>query len=242
MSKTLYQSEMIKMGPVKVTVKSDVLKSKFQGKPDYVILQIGGEERNYNAENPECASFFEGQKGRSFTIVAEGTREEAIITYVGESAPDPEPEQPPAGKAKPKSNRPPAQPPASRSKGTANRPPPPAQEESPPNGDDHPPAESRTAQRPPARPQESPEDKVRRAKEHANKVANVWIIAFKAGLYAREQIREQFTHEMSEAQFQSCVSTIAVQLEKDGFHHQMPTGILNLVPAAQKPAEAKAAA
>ena len=231
MAKTLYHSELVKMGPVKVTVKSDVLPSKFQGKPPYLELLIGNNLRQYSTENNECADFFQGQKGRSFTIVAEGSREQAIITYVGEAAPDPEPEQQPARQpAKAKSNRPPAQPPASGSNQTANRPPP--QQAPPPEQTNGQHAEA-AARTPAPRQVETPEEKIRRAKEHANKVANVWLIAFRAGLYAREQIRSQLNQELGEQQFQACVSTIAVQLEKDGFHHQMPVGILDLGTAPQ---------
>lgn len=94
--KTLFHSELVKLGPVAVTVESDVMKSKFSKpgavKPDYVVLIIDGEERTYNTENAECAAFFDGQKGRTFTLVAEGSRENATLTYVGEAMPAPAPE------------------------------------------------------------------------------------------------------------------------------------------------------
>jgi hypothetical protein len=88
------------MGPVEVTVKSDgAIPSKFKGKNPFVVLDIGGEEHTYNTENDECASFFDGTKGRTFTIVAEGREGDAIITYVGESAEAPEPAKAPAKQA-----------------------------------------------------------------------------------------------------------------------------------------------
>lgn len=114
MAKTLYHSVLKKQSPCRVTVKSDVLQSKFSKpgapKPDYVVLEIGGEDFNYSAENPACAAFFEGQKGRTFTIVADGggkgQEDTATITYVGEAADE---DQPPAPKqSAPRKGMPPA--------------------------------------------------------------------------------------------------------------------------------------
>lgn len=93
MAKTLYHSALRQLGPVRVTVKSDVLQSKFSKpgapKPDYVILEISGEEWNYSLENPTCGGVFEGQKGNTFTVVADGggrgKEDSATVTYVGEA-------------------------------------------------------------------------------------------------------------------------------------------------------------
>lgn len=235
MSKTLYHSELCKLSPVQVTVKSDVMESKFKGKPPYVVLKLDGEERNYSCENDDCAEFFDGQKGRTFTIVAEGREDAATITYVGESAA--EPEAPPAEERR-KPARPPAKPPGRRS-----APPPPKGDDTLAPASPTPPAPASAPARPPAAnkpPAETPEKRVQRARQHANKVANVWLIAYSAGNFARQQVREQFGQELSETQFQACVSTIAVQLEKDGFHHQMPTGVLNLAPKQTTPPPATA--
>ena len=95
--KTLYHSELVKNGPTRVTVKTDLLKSKYNDK-EYVALIIGNDERNYNPENQACAEFWRGQKGKTFTVVAEGREAEATLTYVGES-----------GAAKPPTAAPPAQ-------------------------------------------------------------------------------------------------------------------------------------
>ena len=83
-AKTLYHSQLCKLGPVMVTVKSDVSKSKFAGKPDYCYLVINGEEFGYSFDSPACQQFFAGQKGRSFMIQAEGRDADAKITYLGE--------------------------------------------------------------------------------------------------------------------------------------------------------------
>lgn len=106
------------MGPVQVTVKTERQKSSYSKpndpKPDYVVLVIDGHERNYTVENEQCGNFFNGQRGRTFSILAEGSREDATISYVGE----------PAGTAG--QQPPPAQPAAVRP------PPPPAAQQAPP--------------------------------------------------------------------------------------------------------------
>ena len=102
MAKTLYHSALRQLGPVRVTVKSDVLQSKFSKpnapKPDYVVLEISGEEWGYNLENPTCGEVFEGQKGNTFTIVADGggkgKEDTATVTYVGEAAEEAAPARP----------------------------------------------------------------------------------------------------------------------------------------------------
>lgn len=101
--KTLYHSELVAMGPVRVTVASDVMPSKFSKpgtpRPDWVALKIGDEDKIYTVENESCGAFFDGQKGRTFTLVAEGSREQATLTYVGEAAPQ---APPPRQYARPK--------------------------------------------------------------------------------------------------------------------------------------------
>jgi hypothetical protein len=133
-SKTLWHKELKELSPVAVTVKSERQKSKFskpnEPKPDFVCLVINGQERLYNVENDACGNFFAGQRGRSFTIIAEGSREDATITYVGEAAatvghqppPAARPPQPPAAPQPPQhyDSNPPGRP------GGAPPPPPPA--------------------------------------------------------------------------------------------------------------------
>lgn len=82
MSKTLYQSELSKLGAVAVEVTSDIIKSKYDGKPDFVALKINGVERTYNLENPGCGAAFHGRKGQRITIIATGSREAASVELV----------------------------------------------------------------------------------------------------------------------------------------------------------------
>lgn len=119
--KQLFHSELVKMGTIKVTVKSDVLKSKFKNQNNYVVLLIDRAERNYLLDTTELESWFDGLKGRTFTLLAEGSTKDgtAQLTYVGEAmpeAPGNEPADEPAGRppAKPRSVKPPAQPPRGR--------------------------------------------------------------------------------------------------------------------------------
>ena len=133
-AKTLYHSVLVKLGPVKVTVKSDVSKSKFQGKPDFCYLVINGEEFGYSFDSPACQQFFTGQKGRSFMIQAEGRDADAKIIYLGEpgsqklaapATPPPATQPPPPANQPPAQQAPPAAPPRQAAPPAAGSPPPP---------------------------------------------------------------------------------------------------------------------
>lgn len=126
MAKTLYHSELVRFGPAEVTLKSDILKSKYQGKPDYVVLVFGHEERNYSIEGPNCRAVWEGRKGQTFTVVAEGSGKDgsAAVTYVGSKGgetPQPTPRPPAADSRRPEPPPAPASPPEHQN--AANRPP-----------------------------------------------------------------------------------------------------------------------
>jgi hypothetical protein len=87
--KTLYHGEFAGMGPVNIKVVGEPRASKFkkQGVPPfYVVLSINGAERHYQPENDTCLEFFRGKGGQEITVVAEGSREEARITFVGQKA------------------------------------------------------------------------------------------------------------------------------------------------------------
>ena len=83
MGKNIYQSELMTLGPVRVKVKTDVMASKFKGKPNYVVLEMDGAERNYTCENEACEAALRGLKGRTIMIEATGSREEAAIKVLG---------------------------------------------------------------------------------------------------------------------------------------------------------------
>lgn len=238
MSKTLFHSEIAKAGgPVKVTVKSDVLKSKFKGKSDFVILQYNGEERNYNVENPECGAFFKGQNGRSFALIAEGRAEDATLEYVGESAAEPEEQE----EERPR-RRAPAKPP--KEPVGRHRPPPRADarhEEPDPEDDGRDPEPVRQPARPPkpaAAPAETPEQKLLRVRVAAAKMANLELVSFASARYIREQVKAQFGEELTPEHFQGICTTIAIQLAKMDMMGVIPGGLIHVGP---KPATTEAA-
>ena len=116
--KGLYHSEAVQISPIKCTVKSDVLRSKYEGKPDYVILFIDGNERNYAIENPDCAAALKGMKNKNTMLEFTGSRDDASIRVLGAGAtqqqppiaadPGPEPNEPPDFRNQPQQQRTPA--------------------------------------------------------------------------------------------------------------------------------------
>lgn len=93
MGKTLYHSELSKAGQVQITVKSEIQKSKYQGKPNYVVVAFNGEERTLNLENENCEGAFRGMNGRTITVIAEGRAETATIQGLGMRGSDVPPPQ-----------------------------------------------------------------------------------------------------------------------------------------------------
>lgn len=237
---TLYHSELVKAGEVQITVIEERKQSKFRGKPDYAVIRLEGRNRNYEFENDGCGDFFEGQTGVTMVILAEGSREDATLTYIGEGSTDDRGEEPPPA-------RPPARKPAGRAQGAppARTAQPPARESSAPPARQSAPARGQTGgtgqttTQAPKRTEETPAQRVQRARVHAAKVANVWLIAFQAATYARREAEEQLGQKVNDDQFRACVSTICVQLEKDGFHHLMPASALNLNPKTEPSAPPK---
>lgn len=76
--KGIYHSTLASFGPAYVTVKSDVLQSKKKGSY-FVVLEHEGEEQFYNVENDACGDALRNLKGKSITIKAEGSRDDATI-------------------------------------------------------------------------------------------------------------------------------------------------------------------
>lgn len=82
----MFHKALAERGPVRITVDADARYIK--SKDAYVVdLTVGADKVGYWTENESCKAFFDGQKGRTFTIVAEGSRDGATIAYVGEQAP-----------------------------------------------------------------------------------------------------------------------------------------------------------
>jgi hypothetical protein len=241
MAKNLYHSALVKLGQVMVTVKSDVLKSQFPNKPDYVVMEINGEDFNYTTENDACAEFFRGQKGATMALSAEGRKEEAALTYLGDTVDSIShrnlPPKQAAAPAKPAAGGPPQrrQEPPGGQKGAA--PPAKAAETGQPVAGNKPPVQGQAANgKPPPQPVKTPAERLAGAKVHANKVANLYLVAHQAAKFARDQIKIQCGDELSAEEFQGMKMNICIQLEKDGHLAGMPTGVLSLAKAAAKPA------
>jgi hypothetical protein len=77
--KTLYHSELVKMGFVSARINSEPIKSQYPDKPKYVIVEIAGEERYLNCENEECEFALTGLKDEWVELDAQGSREDASI-------------------------------------------------------------------------------------------------------------------------------------------------------------------
>jgi hypothetical protein len=108
-TKTIYHGALRDLGPVTVTVLSEPKASTKQKGKFYVELQLEGKTRYYNPENQQCQDFFKGRKGQTIAIVAEGTREEATISAVGQPAstlPPKQPAPPPQPPSRPRATRP----------------------------------------------------------------------------------------------------------------------------------------
>lgn len=85
--KGLYHGEFLKMRqPVTVTVNEEEKESSKKKGSFYVTLTIAGAQRYYNVENEACGSAFAGQKGKTISVMVEGSREDATITVVGAPA------------------------------------------------------------------------------------------------------------------------------------------------------------
>lgn len=101
MGSNLYHSKLVEIcdgKPLQVVVKTDRLKSKYSKpgnpKPDYVGLFIEGAAYSYTTENEACAAALTGLKGKTVSIIATGSREDAAIVVVGQSgAQTPPPQQ-----------------------------------------------------------------------------------------------------------------------------------------------------
>jgi hypothetical protein len=107
-SKNLYHSAAVQLGQVTCIIKSDVNKSKYSGKPDYCVLLINGEEKNYSVENAACGAVLKANKGKSVVLEFLGGRDDASISVVGQPQAAPQQEPPPDLRNQPQRERTPA--------------------------------------------------------------------------------------------------------------------------------------
>jgi hypothetical protein len=160
--KTMFHSELSKLGEVEALIKTPVMASKFQGKPPYVILEVEGEERIYNTENEGCEAAFDGLEGHRVVMEARGSRDDATIEILEDLGAESRPaeRQPPRG-------RQPARQPARSERRPAREERPPAREtrrapvERPARDRDGHHEEPAPYEPPPAPPQEDPQAAMR---------------------------------------------------------------------------------
>lgn len=208
--KNLYHGDLVKMSPVEVTVKSDVLESRFKGRPPYVVLEIDGRERNYTLDNEECEEFFSGTKGQTFTIAAEGFKDTASLTYAGKAGRDPNDDDEGGSRGK-RGQRDTTKREDRREEKREER-----REEKPRN----------TA------PEPSAEERLQRVKVHSARIANGYIVAYLAARYARDQIQKLTGEVLTETALHSLAMNIQIQNQKDGMIHCLPYKLPE--PPAQK--------
>ena len=162
-----------------------------------MVLEIGGEERRYNVENEQCEQFWVGQKGRTFTVVAEGKRETATIAYVGEAAPEQGQRLAPA----------------------PNRPPPP-----PVQG--YPPPTAYTAPQRPPPPAAVPLDKaVLHAKGFAGRNLSMVKIAVKAAMSLKRDYEAEYQDAMPIELFNLVVTCVMYGSSAAGVTDRLPANL-----------------
>lgn len=87
----VFHKTLVGLGPTRVTVDDEprYVKSKDAFVVDLTVTAGNETEQvGYWCENETCQQFFKGQKGRTFTVIAEGARETATLQYVGEKLAD----------------------------------------------------------------------------------------------------------------------------------------------------------
>lgn len=88
----IFHKTLVESSPTRITVDGPPRKVAALKKARFGLVDItvhskseGDTEMSYWCENAECRDFFNGKRGQTFTITAEGNKEEAVIIYVGES-------------------------------------------------------------------------------------------------------------------------------------------------------------
>jgi hypothetical protein len=100
--KTLYHSELAKLGPVEVEITTDLIESRYKKGTFIVGLRLDGEERTLAIENDDCGAALDQRKGQVLTIEASGSRESAEISILdGLPAAAPAPKARPAARTAP---------------------------------------------------------------------------------------------------------------------------------------------
>ena len=189
MSKSLYHSELVNMGPARAVVASNVTPSKFDGKPPWVALdfQNGLPNRLYNVENDVCGQAFDGHVGELVSFQAFGSRDTATIQITD------------------------AQPAAGGQSHTQ-----PAQPNAPAPSQDQPPAFDQAAAQPPPPQPAQPSSSAVNVDETLAKVANLMCRALQGARYVDRWYAEAYGEPLTPDQFQAITSTIFIAADRRG--------------------------
>lgn len=194
--KTLYHSEAAALGSIQCVIKSDILHSKYEGKPDYCILVASGVERNYSTENEACAAALRGRKGQSVTLTFLGSRDDATIQVAG-------------GEALSAAKAPATAPPTAQQQ---------QQQQSQSQSQSPPPQRA-------APPQAAPEDGVRQAGMRIMKFANLLDKNLDAAVWLSERFAKKHPNQkqMTTEDIRSIAMSLQIASERAGLADLMPT-------------------
>lgn len=102
--KTLYHSQAVQMGQIHCLVKTGIQKSKYEGKPNYIVLVIDGFDRNLNIDSDAIASALAPLQGRKVMLQFLGGKGSETVKVLGAGQPQ---GQPPADPENDGRNEPP---------------------------------------------------------------------------------------------------------------------------------------
>jgi hypothetical protein len=205
---TMYHSELRDtFSRVNVFVETDIMKSRYEGKPDYVMMKVGGMSRRYSIENPACAEVFNGQKGMTMDIEAKGKGDDASIeVYNVTNEGQPEPQQPQQPQPEPRqSHLPPAHRPAPSSQPEYVQP---------------------DNERESLQPSSAVDSEAEVAKM-LNRIAKVYSRSYDAGSAVRAAVLSKHGDQMSEGHFQGMVTALYIEACRKGAPQMMKVGQIN---------------
>lgn len=119
--------------------------------------------------------------------------------------------------------------PAATSRMQRNEPPrqnPPPTPQQPNQRQTTPPAPSQPAQPPPQNGHATNGNGIGDVKKHLNRMANLYICCLEAGQYVKHQWKQGHEVDMSDDQFQACVSSMFIQASRENLYNAMPIGVM----------------
>lgn len=220
-AKNLYHGDLKKMGPTQIRVDSEPTKSKYPGKPDYVLMTIQGLQYRYITESPECRQFFVNQKSAVLTIeaVGDGRENNARINYLGMPGSMVGHQQPPQTYTPPPGQAPPVtSPPPPQSQQPPYTPPPPAQSHTPPTGQAPPPQNALP-------PRQEPPKDLGKARRFVAQNLAVATVALQAAFTKKREFEEMFKWEMPDGTFTALFTSLLYGANQNGINDTIPLDV-----------------